>query len=213
MDCEHCKRFAHENEELTDEISGLLDTTRRQGREIVGLKNELRQRDADDPSHVEVRILLENWKRLNGKTDRCIIAPGSKRWKIAKAALKREDCLQDCIESIEGYALLPYVVGGQRRGNGKPSERYDDLEYALGDETRVDKGRKYRAMALGADEPALFRAWKAADATKDLYFSAWWGKWNRERTTQEQARKQAELVSESGWGNVVDISSVRKDAA
>jgi hypothetical protein len=211
--CPHCRLMAGENERLTEDLSGLLDTTRRQGNEIVGLKNALAQADVDHASNAQVQCLLLNWMHLcRGRTPddklkgrRPIIAPGSARWKIARAAL-REHTVQECLEAIEGLAALPYVGAHGRKADGKPSERFDDLEYALKDETFIEKARKYRARALGASERALFDAWRAAEATQTLYLTAWLGKWNR-------LQVEDDLVAGAGWGQVIDITTARKAAA
>lgn len=214
--CDTCTSLLLENGQLTEEVSGLLDTTRRQGREIVGLKNELRKQDIEDPSNAAVQVLLQNWLRLTGRGARTVVEPGGKRWKVAKAALKREGGQQRCLESIEGYALLPYVGAHGRQATGKQSQRFDDIEHSLGDETKVDRGRKYRAQALGASADMLFEAYEAANATAHLYLTASIGRNCRDRYEQlsheEQAAHRIQVARTVYGDNVIDLSTRRSAA-
>ena len=200
-----------ENEQLTNEMSGLLHTTRKLGREIVGLRNRLRQQDIDDPANANVLMLLQSWVRLTGRTKQSNIQPGSDRWDMARKAIKREGSGQGgeptgvkrCILAVEGIALRPYGPAYNRQATGKPSDRLDDLEYALSTSKRVDDAIRIRATVLGASADDLFDAVSQIRATEHLYSLALTAATNREwfqsLSDEEKAKRRV-----STWQQLVE---------
>lgn len=212
--------FVEENEKLTNQLSGYMATQRRDAGTIGSLTAELRKRDIEDPANADVQCVLDNWvhhcRSITRKGRQPVIDPGSKRWTIARKALKRHS-VAECLEAIEGLALLPYVTDRGRTATGRPSQRYDDIEYALKDETTVERCRKYRARVLGASADMLFEASQAASATACLYSTAFLTKLGRERFDAMPREEQiahrvrvARVLYGDGESNVVPI---RRDAA
>lgn len=180
-----------ENEALTEEISGLLDTTRRQGREVVALKRELNRATESDPKSQDVRGVLDAWKRLCGHP-RAKCPTDGKAWKVTLRAM-RHHSRQEVMEAIEGLALMPYVGAHGRQAAGKPSDRYDDVEHALKDETTIRRFRTYRARALGASSLDLFGVYEALAAEADLYLRAAVTRWHREELKRLPASERAAM--------------------
>jgi hypothetical protein len=164
------QKLLSENEHLTEEISGLLYTTRKQAASIAALTRELRKTHADDPTATEIEIVLANWKHHTGHP-KAKTPVGGKRWVVVKKALK-DHTLEELLEAIEGLGLVPYVGNHGRKTDGKPSERYDDVEHALRDETTIARFRSYRARALKASSSVLLDVYAAVGATETLYASA-----------------------------------------
>jgi len=176
-----CLECAEKNARLTEDLSGALHTIRKLGAENLRLRGAGTHAHPDDPKTANVYVVLENWlwlcrgrKRSDGKPRLPVIDPGSKRWTIAQRAINREpEGVRACVEAIEGLACKPYVSAHGRTEHGRPSQRYDDIEYALKDETTVERCRRYRAEVLGANEPILWQAYQAANASAFLYGMLW----------------------------------------
>ncbi len=181
-----------ENAGLTDEISGYMRTNRTQSRQIGALSAELRKLSAADPRSADIQTVLVNWQNLTGRK-RAAIDPSTKRWRMVATALKREHGVQGmdgqerCIHAVEGVALLPYVGTHGRQAHGKPSRRYDDVQYALGDESMVERALKYRAVVLGACTDDLVMAWEQAGKTLDLYATIVMRRFARQEIVEPQA--------------------------
>jgi hypothetical protein len=227
-----CRECAEKNALLTDELSGALHTVRKLGAENSRLRGGGPHNAPDDPKTVNVWIILENWmwlcrgrKRNDRKPRLPVIDPGSKRWQIASRALKREsEGMIACIEAIEGLACRPYVIDTPpfRSASGRPSQRKDDIEYALKDETQVEKARMWRAETLGASEPALWHAYQAAEASAFLYGVLWseshnraWfnalPKWKQDAKRMRAAEEADAILAQVG-ARVIDLHS-RRDVA
>lgn len=222
--CDDCRDLAEKNARLGEEISGLLYTTRRQGHEIVSLKAEATKRAKTSTNAAQIECVLVNWMRLcrgrtshDGKKGRLpVIDADSKRWKLVAKALKSHD-VSECLEAVEGLAAMPYVGAYGRAASGLPSQRYDDIEYALKDEGQIEKARKWRAQALGASERALFDAWTAASGTETFYLTAWLNRYQRDEHHRLPGHKQITHTAElerawAGGADVIDLASRRPAA-
>jgi hypothetical protein len=223
--CNDCRDLSEQNAKLTDELSGALHAVRKLGAENVKLRGASVHSPESDIKTANVWIVLENWlwlcrgrKRNDGKGRLPLIDPGSTRWTIASRAIKREpEGVHACLEAIEGLAAKPYVISGQgRSATGRPSQRVDDIQYALKDETTVERCRRYRAEVLGASEAVLFHAWQACSATDHFYFVAWSGKRARDQherlPSNKQDRHRAELERAWAGAEVIDLQSRRSAA-
>jgi hypothetical protein len=180
--CDDCQKLLNENEELTNEVSGLLSQVRQQARREQALTRELTKLRSDDPASAEIEIVLANWKHHTGHP-KAKTPVGGKRWVVVKKALK-DHTLEELLEAIEGLALVPYVGNHGRKTDGKPSERYDDVEHALRDETTIARFRSYRARALKASSSVLLDVYAAVGATETLYASAVLGALAREENAK-----------------------------
>jgi hypothetical protein len=225
--CDDCKLLAEQNAAQAEELSGALHTVRKLGAENLRLRGAVPHGDPDDPKTANVWFILENWlwlcrgrKRSDGLGRLPVIDPGSKRWRIVQAAERREpEGAVACIEAIEGLACKPYVSSHGRSAEGRPSQRYDDVEYALKDETTVERCRRYRAEVLGASEPVLFHAWQQCAASDHLYFSLWMGKRARDAFDKLPEYKRvahrmhvAEAADAAETARVIDLHSRRSVA-
>lgn len=163
-----------ENTRNGEEMAGLQAQLRRAGAAEMRLRRELAQQREDDPAAENVRDLLAFWQRqlkpkamIDPKTPR-----GGKRWKVAQDALKLTDGdVQMCRDAISWLALVPYVTAQGRRGSGKASQRYDDIEYALKDEARIEEfARKWRLLQASPVGRRVV-AWQEVNQTAQHYFN------------------------------------------
>lgn len=224
--CNDCRTLAEQNAAQAEELSGALHTIRKLGAENSRLRGQTIHA-GDDLKTANVWVILENWlwlcrgrKRGDKRGRLPLIDPGSKRWTIAAKAEKREpEGVRACVEAVEGLACKPFVTNHGRSPQGRPSQRYDDIEYALKDETAVERCRKYRAEVLGATEGVLFAAWQQLAATEGLYWSLWQDRVARARFDAMPEYKQiahrmrvAEAADAAETARVIDLHS-RRDVA
>jgi hypothetical protein len=122
------------------DIHSLANDLAAKNREIGRLKRELSTLREEEPNAKEVKDLLLHWKAMTGKNGRTYIGADGKRWKVTKAALKRHG-FEMCQKAVDGLAARPYLgpKGGRYAHLPAGGERKDDIEYALGDETRVER--------------------------------------------------------------------------
>lgn len=134
------------------DVGNLQNDIVAKNREIGRLKAELSRTLEEEPEHNEVHELLQLWKALTGRNAKSDVKPGSKRYKLANAAVKRWGN-ERSTNAIRGLALKPY--SGPR---GRSAECYlgatkhADVEHALGDETRMERCEAYWLEHL---EPTL----------------------------------------------------------
>jgi hypothetical protein len=142
--CETCTHLLAENESLTSEVSGLLDTTRRQAKTIAGLNAELTRRAETSPRAETIRRVAEHWQREH---PRAKVPAGGKRWKTIDAAIKAGHTPEELIEALDGLAARPFVTDKGRAAAGTPQQRYDDLALCLRDEVTIERFRSYQQQA------------------------------------------------------------------
>lgn len=126
--------------DLEDQVAGLEETIRKQARTIGALQRRVMEEEDPNahPKGKKIVGAIERWKRGTGHEKAKVSAD---RVKLVKARLKdgyeldSEEWLPDepTIElAIDGICAFPYVVNGQRKRTGKPSQRHDKLKTALG---------------------------------------------------------------------------------
>lgn len=166
------------------EIAGMELQLRRAGAAEVALRTELRRQRGEEPDSEVIRGRLDKWLVVTGraarKGRRPSIAPGGKRWEIVKKALKLKNIetgkpysVEELDEALEGLGLYPFVGPKGRQQFG--SKRYDEIEHALGDETKIDRfigyaRNFYMAAHLHLDEAV--RRWHQASAQEALMAAA-----------------------------------------
>jgi hypothetical protein len=148
--CHRCDQLVEENGGLVDQVSGLLYTTGKQGREIGRLKREAEkwQVGTDGKPSKEadlVRRCLAYWLQKLEKLD----PEKAARVKItligARAGAVRQgirwgwDTPPELKAVVDGLFLAPYVVFGSRRSSGAPSSRRIDLTHAFKDEASIEE--------------------------------------------------------------------------
>lgn len=166
--CDTCQKLLFENEQLSEEVSGLMSTTRKQARSIAGLERELRRVRREEPGAKDIEFVLTRWKRLTGHAQ-AKTPPDGKRWKLVRHAIKEYGTLQEVLEAIEGLVLAPYMHYGKRALTGPESERRDDIEHALSTETRFEDCRSVALRARGATVEQLLSAQRMVAAQDALY--------------------------------------------
>ena len=124
--------------DLEDRIAGLKVTIDKQAREIGRLTRKLEAEDPQEhhPKRREISELIDYWKQQTGHTN----SRNSKdRFDLVRARLKDGYDFPTLRLAIDGLAALPYVVNAQRRSEGKPSQRYDQLTHALKSGEKVEQ--------------------------------------------------------------------------
>lgn len=115
-------------------------------RQIGQLKSELAGFRDEQPESGEVKELLILWKTLLNKNAKTYIGLEGKRAKVAQVAIKRWGQPR-CEKAILGLSLKPWAGPQGRATQQYPgAKRYDDVEHALGDETRLEALEKVAAM-------------------------------------------------------------------
>lgn len=168
--CDRCQSYAEENAALTEEISGLMHTIRKQAQTIAGATSELRKAHAEDPRSKDIEFVLTRWRRLCGHP-RAKCPVDGKAWKAVKRAIGPWGyTLEEILEAVEGVALAPYDAGyGKRKVAGTPKERKDDLGFVLRDEENIAKFRDIAQRGHKASYSQLNDAHIALMTTEDLY--------------------------------------------
>lgn len=172
--CEGCgalqaslQTIQQQNNQLAEENAALSHQLRRAGMAEMALRRQLEKTLEDEPEAEQIRSIITYWKVKLGHP-RAKAPMGGKRAKIVRAAL-RTHSVTELKQAIDGLALLPYVTDKGRRPTGEPSQRYDDLEYALKDEQRIERFRAYWDRAMRADVWRRYEAWEMVSAVADRY--------------------------------------------
>lgn len=122
-------RLIAELHEANEEISGLQTTIRMQAGRMTRLEKALEDADpSTHPQHAAMVALVERWKRVCGHPRAKV---SRDRLDLIKARLKDGYEVRHLELAIDGIAAYPYVVQGQRRREGHPSQRHDSLSIAL----------------------------------------------------------------------------------
>ena len=208
------RTLSDQQAEQATEIAGLQLQLRRAGQAEVALRNQLNQATEADTEHdVEIRTLCDAWKRLLGHPKAKAPKTG-KRWKVAKAALRHHSA-EECMEAIQGLALLPYVGPKGRVATGDEKQRFDDLEHCLGDETKVDRFRGYWLRAQEAAElgtEAMFDTWQKVSALEVHWSGLVLGAAVRREQEQQSASEERAMAEvDDGLAQVIPLQ--RKAAA
>ncbi|MGH7265888.1 MAG: hypothetical protein ACREMB_13740 [Candidatus Rokuibacteriota bacterium] len=124
--------------ELEDTIAGHEQTLRKQSHDLGRLERKRREEtdSARHPKAQEIADLIERWKKA---TDHPNAKASKDRVDLIKARLKDCYTIEQLALAIDGLGGFPYVVNGQRRRTGPPSQRYDKLSTALGGGEAVER--------------------------------------------------------------------------
>jgi len=119
-------------------ILGLLTTVEKQAKEIGNLARKLEAEDPMEhhPKRREISEVIDYWKdRCNHKNSR----NSKDRFDLVRARLTDGYDFEQIRLAIDGLAAFPFVVNAQRRSEGKPSQRYDQLKHALKGGTELER--------------------------------------------------------------------------
>lgn len=121
-----------------DKAEGYRVTCEKQAREIGALNRRITEEE--DPNHhpkgAEIVALIERWMRGSGHTKSKVSAD---RVKLVKARLRDEYAVEQLELAIDGVCSFPFVVNAQRKTEGKPSQRFDQLSHALKSGEHVER--------------------------------------------------------------------------
>lgn len=143
---------------LMYENEGLVKLTKKQAKENAQLSRRI-QEDADPMRHpkgADIVKLIERWKRATGHEKSKTSAD---RVKLIKARLSDEYSVEQIALAIDGLACFPFVVNAQRKSEGKPSQRFDQLEHALKGGQKLER---FAVLGHQARQAGLV-TWEEAD--------------------------------------------------
>lgn len=176
--CPGCRTFAEENGRQHLEIVGYQAEILHLVREKNALKRELANARQSEPLARDITAILKLWRALCS-TKRSSIELDGDRAKVVRAALKSKvtgtpkEKRRMCMDAVRGLALRPYVVNAQRKGTGKPEQRYAKIEHALGDEGRIEDHAGFYRMAQAKPLDWKFEAYSRAGDVEAHYRDLW----------------------------------------
>jgi hypothetical protein len=179
------RTLQEQNNALAEENAGLSHQLRRAGAAEMGLRRKLEKACEDEPDAPDIRRVLNAWKRHHPKAKTPL---AGKRAGVVRKAL-RSHTVEECIEALEGLALLPFVTKGGRRPTGPPECRYDDVEHALRDEQTIARFRSYWSRAKAANLEQRYDAWVMVTRVADRYAELL-----MEAVHEEDRRKRGDLI-------------------
>jgi hypothetical protein len=136
MSCESCTREKARFQALVVDFENLQAELVAKRREIGRLRGELTKQRQSSPEHQSVQAVFDHWRAECGH-DKAKL--GEKRAAVVRARLRDNFTEDQLLRAVDGVAMFPFVVNGQRRAKGKPDQRYDDLELICRNEVNVEK--------------------------------------------------------------------------
>lgn len=131
-------------EELTGRLAaaeelnlGQEATIKSQAAIIGRLKGKLEAADPEaHPRHKEMNALIERWRNATGHRK----SKASKdRFDLIRARLNDGYDIAEIELAIDGLAAFPFVVNAQRCAEGRPSQRFDQMEHALRSGSKLEQ--------------------------------------------------------------------------
>lgn len=136
MSCDACTKEKARFQALSVDFENLQAELVAKRREIGRLKGELTKQNQSSPEHQSVQAVFDHWREQCGH-ERAKL--GEKRAAVVRARLRDNFTEEQLLRAVDGVAMFPFVVNGQRRPKGKPDQRYDDLELICRNEVNVEK--------------------------------------------------------------------------
>jgi hypothetical protein len=136
MSCEACTKEKARFAALSVDFENLQAELVAKRREIGRLRGELTKQHQSSPEHQSVQSVFDHWRAECGH-DKAKL--GEKRAAVVRARLRDNFTEDQLLRAVDGVAMFPFVVNGQRRAKGKPDQRYDDLELICRNEVNVEK--------------------------------------------------------------------------
>lgn len=196
--------YAENHSKLVAEVSGANEVARAAGKEVTNLKRKLTQQHNESMLADKIERVIAHWRTHRPKTTKAFDKPTSKAYGIIKNALvlmvdDEAGPVGACCEAIDGLHLAPYqeydrwfAVDGPKRTlrNG--------IEYALGDEARIERCRGMARRARNLSLDAKLRAYEASSQVQEAWSRALmdelWG--------QRPDDTESDSGSQGGGGNV-----------
>ena len=141
--CERCQQLEqllhqseHDMAELGEQLAGVQLQARRAGQAEVAIRRQLQEAMEADPKSEQIREVLNHWQAHH---PRAKTPTGGKRFVTVKKALKLGFTVEQLKQALDGLRALPYVGPAGRMAEGKPDQRFDDVEHALRDEQTIER--------------------------------------------------------------------------
>lgn len=169
---------AVENSKVVEELSGAHETIRAQGKEITKLKRDLTRQQNESAKAEEIERVVAHWRSHRPKASKAFGKPGSKSFKTIEAALvlMADDdagAVGACCEAIDGLHLAPYQEFEKRYATDGPGRTLrNDVEHALGDESRIERCRAIKRKAENLSLDAKLRAFETSAQVHEAWSRA-----------------------------------------
>jgi hypothetical protein len=194
---------------LTEEVSGLVYTTRKQAQIIAGLQGKQTAKRNSDALDRHVMGILRTWKIL--LAPRASISVEGARADLARKALNVltvgdpdnprpiGERRHLCIDAVRGLSLRQYVGPRGRSGDPYPgSQRRHELRYALMDEEHIEDHARFYRSTLARPVDHAWAAFKRAQEIQDRYF---WLLMKAESAEEARRRDEQELQAQPSLEN------------
>jgi hypothetical protein len=176
---------------LTEEVSGLVYTTRKQAQTIAGLQGQRTRKRNQDALDADVLGVLRMWKALL-HPKATIELEGKRAEQVRDALTKytagtRSERRHMCMDAIRGLSLRPYAGPRGRSGDPYPgSKRYTQIAHALKDEIQIEEHARFYRSVKARPVDKAYAALKRADELQERYFWLWLQAFNGWKAEQAQ---------------------------
>jgi len=182
VECDECARkdrvirqYAENHSKLVEEVSAAQEVARAAGKEVTKLKGQLTKQHNESVLAEKIEQVIAHWRTHRPKTTKAFEKPTSKAYGIIKSALVlMEDDpagpVGACCEAIDGLHLAPYREFDRWFATDGPKRKLcNSVEWALGDESRIERCRAMARLARNASLEAKLRAYE----TSCQVYEAW----------------------------------------
>lgn len=135
MTCETCTREKARAQALMIDVENLQADLLAKNRELARIKGELTRQRESSPEHKSVLLVFDHWRNKTGHKQAKL---GDKRAQVVRSRLRDGFTEDQLLKAVDGCARFPFVGDGGRRSEGRPDERYDDLELICRNEVQVE---------------------------------------------------------------------------
>jgi biotin operon repressor len=148
------------------------------GKEVTNLKRKLTTQHNESVLAEKIEQVIAHWRTHRPKTTRAFEKPTSKAYGIIKSALvlmEDDDAgpVSACCEAIDGLHLAPYQEYDRWYATDGPNRTLrNGVEYALGDESRIERCRAMARRARNASLEAKLRAYQTSGEVHEAWTRA-----------------------------------------
>ena len=161
------------NKAMSD-LAGMTEAARATGKANEALRGQLTRQGKESAKLEQIEAVVAHWRTHRPKASKAFGKPGSKSFKTIEAALilMADDdagAVGACCEAIDGLHLAPYQEFEKRyRFDGPGRTLRNDVEHALGDESRIERcrsiARRVRNLSLDARHRAYLTSLEVHEA-------------------------------------------------
>ena len=200
VECDECARkdrvirqYAENHSKLVEEVSAAHEVARAAGKEVTKLKGQLTKQHNESARLEQVERVVEYWRGYRPKASKAFGKPGvSKSFAIIEKALvlMAEDPagpVDACCEAIDGLHLAPYQEYDRWYATDGPKRTLrNGVQYALGDEERIERCRAMARLARNVSVEAKLRAYETAGQVYEAWSRALMGElWGQKQEEPE----------------------------